>query len=246
MNPAENELDFYYEALTNKLKRVYQGSLYLTCRDLLGYKDINWETHGDLIRALEHRATLRKLIVMPRGSLKSSLGVVGYVIWRLINDPNERILIDSEIFTNSRNFIRELRSHFESDAFRKVFGDWVGDNWSEAEITVKARTKAYKEASVTAGGIGTVKVGQHYSIIIGDDLNSGNNSATPEARKKVIQHYQMNSAILDPGGTYVLIGTRYAVDDVYGHVLQNELGIKNVDEMFQLEYEFNEIKKGLL
>ena len=98
--------------------------------------------------------------------------------------------------------------------------------WGESELTIKQRTHPYKEASITAGGVNTVKVGQHYSCIVSDDLNSGNNSGTSEARAKVLQHYRLNNAILDPGGTYVVIGTRYAADDVIGSILQNEIGIK--------------------
>lgn len=178
-----------------------------------------------MIHALESTST-RKLIVMPRGTFKSSIGVVGYSIWRLIKDPNERILIDSEVYSNSKNFLREIKAHMQSELMTQLFGEWKAEPWGEGELTIKQRTKSYKEASVTCGGIGTVKVGQHFSLIIGDDLNSGNNSATTEGRAKVIQHYQMNTAILEPEGTYVLIGTRYATDDVIGHVLEHEMGEK--------------------
>jgi len=43
-------------------------------------------------------------------------------------------------------------------------------------------------------------------------------------RKKVINHFKMNTAILEPDGTYVIVGTRYAVDDVIGFILENEVG----------------------
>lgn len=174
-----------------------------------------------MINCLESNST-RKLIVMPRGSFKSSLGVVAYSMWRLIRNPNERIMIDSEVYTNSKNFIREIKAHFQSKKFIDVFGDWVGPQWSEGEITVSTRTKVLKEASITASGIGAVKVGQHYGTIIMDDLNSGNNSETVEMRQKVIRHYQMNTAILEPDGIMVVIGTRYAVDDCIGFILDTE------------------------
>lgn len=179
-----------------------------------------------MIDALE-APTRRKLIVMPRGTFKSSIGTVAYSMWRLINNPNERILIDSEVYTNSKNFLREIRAIFQSKKFVDLFGDWRGSNWTENEITVSTRTKTYKEASITAGGIGTVKVGQHYNIIIGDDYNSGNNSETTEMRAKVIRHYQMSTSILEPDGTYAIIGTRYAVDDVIGWIQDNEIGAQD-------------------
>lgn len=192
-------------------------------------------THGDMVSVLE-APTPRKLIVMPRGTFKSSIGVAAYCIWRLIRNPNERILIDSEVYTNSKNFLREIKAHLLQPAFIELFGDWSeGQSWTEGEITIKARTQNFKEASLTASGIGAVKVGQHYSTIIGDDLNSGNNSGTIEGRRKVLDHYRMNQAILEPEGVYVIIGTRYAVDDVIGNILSNELGINSTNEMMNLE-----------
>ncbi len=211
------------EGIENTLREEYRRSLFVTCKVLLGYEDITKKTHSGMVAALESNSP-RKLLVMPRGTFKSSIGVVGYSIWRLLRDPNERILIDSEVYSNSKNFLREIKAHLESEKLIQHFGEFKTDHtWNEGEITIQQRTKPYKEASVTCGGIETVKVGQHYTVIIGDDLNSGNNSATQEGRRKVLDHFRMNTAILEPQGTYVIIGTRYATDDLIGHILENEI-----------------------
>lgn len=208
------------------LAEKYRQSLYATCKSLLGYDDMSLYTHGDVIKALESELP-NKLVVMPRGTFKSTVSVVGYSIWSLLRNPNERILIDSEVYANSKNFLREIKGHLESPKLISLFGEFKSPtNWNEGEITIKQRSKVYKEASITCGGIGTVKVGQHYSIIIEDDLNSQNNSQTQEGRAKVIRHHQMNTAILDPNGTLVVVGTRYAQDDVIGFILENEIGVK--------------------
>lgn len=216
------------KAALDAAKRVlgahFQGSLFDTCKYLLGYSDLNERTHRGMVDALESQ-TKRKLLVMPRGTFKSSVGVVGYSVWSLLRNPNERILIDSEVYTNSKNFLREIRAHLENPVVTSLFGKFKTDsNWNEGELTIAQRKKSFKEASITCGGLETVKVGQHYTVIIGDDMNSGNNSATQEGRRKVIQHYQLNTAILEPEGTYIIIGTRYAADDVIGYVLENEAG----------------------
>ena len=215
-------LNIQLEAINEERRNVYRNSLYKTAKDLLGYADLNRNTHGKMIDAIEEN-TDRKLIVMPRGTFKSSICSVAAPIWWLMRNPNERILLDSEVYTNSKNFLREIKGHLQSKKFVDLFGDWRGLNWNEAEITISPRNKVYKEASITCGGIGTVKVGQHYSAIVGDDYNSGNNSGTSEARSKIITHYKMNTAILDPGGIYMIVGTRYAVDDCIGHIIENEM-----------------------
>lgn len=225
MNLAQLQLtpEEQLDGIKAGLAEVFRGSLYKTAKHLCGFKQMTRRTHGEVVQALESN-TLRKLLVLPRGTFKSSIGVVAYPLWLLINNPNLRILIDSEVYGNSKNFLREIKSVIQSERFIEIFGDWKTlDNWNEGEITISKRTKAFKEASITCGGIGTIKVGQHYDVIIGDDYNSGNNSETIEGRKKVIKHYQMNLAILEPNGTYVIIGTRYASDDVIGWILENEV-----------------------
>ena len=209
-------------ALVDKIADAYRNDLFLTCQDLLEYRDITRYTHGSIINALE-APTKRKLICVPRGCFKSSIGVVGYSIWSLLRNPNERILIDSEIYENSKNFIREIRAKLELPRMTTLFGNFRSDQWAEGSITVAQRTKILKESSITASGVGAGKTGQHYSIICMDDLNSPKNSQTPEQRQKVINHYKMNTSILEPNGTMVIIGTRYASDDAIGYILENEI-----------------------
>lgn len=140
----------------------------------------------------------------------------------MLKNPNERILLDSEIYTNSKNFLREIKGHLEGEEITELFGQFKTDNcWSESEIIIKQRTKVLKEASITAGGIGTEKTGQHYDTIICDDLNSPNNSGTKEGCEKVIQHFRFLKSILEPGGKLVLVGTRYSELDAISFVLHN-------------------------
>ena len=199
---------------------LYKQSLYHLCKYGLGMKDVNWSTHGGMIKNLESD-TKRKLMVLPRGSLKSSVGIVGYSIWRLIKNPNETILIDSEVFENSKNFLREIKAHLQSPKMVELFGSFKGIPWGEGEMNIAQRTHVTKEASITCGGVNTTKVGAHYDIILCDDLNSHNNSATIEGRQKVLTHWKMNVSLLQPNGTMTLTATRYASDDVVGHILKS-------------------------
>lgn len=181
-------------------------------------------THGKMVNALEAE-TKRKLIVMPRGTFKSSISSVGYPIWMLLKNPNLRILLDSEVYSNSKNFLRVIKGHFESSAFINVFGNCRGSVWNEGEIVIAPRTKVIKEASITCSGIGAQKTGQHYDLIVADDLNSPKNSSTSEGRERVVNHVRFYTSLLEPGGTIVLVGTRYDANDAIGFILRNELGI---------------------
>lgn len=221
---ASNLKGFSPEAKQKRLdafeRGVYKNSLALTAKRLLGYSDLNPHTHGDVICALE-APTRRKLIVMPRGTFKSSIGSVSYPIWLLLKNPNLRILLDSELYTNSKNFLREIRGHLVREELTSLFGTFKSTQWNESEITIAQRTKVLKEASLTASGVGAEKTGQHYDVIVMDDVNSPNNSSTPEGCERVIQHYRYAQSILEPTGTLVLIGTRYSERDNIAFVLDN-------------------------
>lgn len=219
------------------VQKAYKKHLYLVAKDLLSFKDVSRNTHQPIIDALSS-ATKRKLICVPRGALKSSLACVAYPIWLLLNNPDCRILIDSELYTNSKTFLREIKLHLESPELKHIFGDFRGTIWNDGEIMVKQRLKKLKEPSISCGGIGTTKVGQHFDVIIMDDLNSQDNSSTPEACQKVIDHYRLNVSLLEPDGTMVVIGTRYSERDVIGHIIANELELDHVPQTGEYDVSF--------
>lgn len=205
------------------LRELLKESLYFLCKFGLGYKDVNMQTHGEVIDALE-APTRNKLIVMPRGSLKSSIVCVGYPIWKLINNPDLRIFIDSEVYNNAKNFVREIREHMQKPLLTVLYGNFVGSTWSEGELVIAQRTKTLKEPSIRALGAQVTAVGQHCDIMIHDDMNSNKNSNTPEACQKVIDHYKLNKSILErKEGVSVVTATRYAAMDLPGHILKNEI-----------------------
>lgn len=205
------------------LKRIYLSDFYLFSKYFLGYKDLEREVHGQFIKVFESSAS-KKIVVMPRGTFKSSLGSISYPQWRLFRNPNITSFLASELYTNSKNFLREIKAHLVSEKTTHIFGDQVGLKWDEGEIILKTRTQNRKEASITVGGIETVKVGCHYDLIVCDDLNSPTNSDTPEKCQKVIDYVRYLLSVLNPGGELVLIGTRYSERDVIGFFLGEVLG----------------------
>lgn len=209
-------------------KAHVESSFFDFAKHTLGYKDLRWDVHHEAVRVLESAAT-RKFLILPRGAFKSTLVSVAYPIWRLAKDPNLTIMLDSEVYTNSKNFLREIRSHLRSnELLRTVWGPWIGPIDNEGEVTIAQRTRNRKEASLTAAGIETVKVGQHFDICLGDDYNSPKNSDTPEKCRKVIDHVRYNLNILNPGGEYAFAATRYAEIDVPGFFLKEILGEKHL------------------
>lgn len=208
--------------LKQAIRLKYQQDLFAFAKHQINFKDITKQCHGPMTECLQ-RPTLRKMIVMPRGTMKTSLASVAYPLWLLTQNPNLRIMLDSEIYTNSKMRLREIKGILKTREWLDIWGDWQGELWSDGEIIINKRTKVFKEPSIFASGIGASKTGVHADIIIADDLNTPMNTNSPEMAEKVYDHYKYYTSILEPGGTVVVIGTRYAKNDVIGKILENEL-----------------------
>lgn len=209
-------------------RELYLSSFHQFTKNCLGYKDLTPRVHRPITDALQDSTTKRKMICVPRGTFKSSIASVSYPLWCVVKKPNIRILLDSELFANSKNFLREIKGHIAgNEEFINHFGDLVGPLWNEAEIIVKTRTKALKEPTIACSGVEAGKTSQHYDLIIADDLSSYLNTRNPDLAKKTIDHYRLYKSLLEPDGEIVVIGTRYSELDIIGFIIENELGIQN-------------------
>lgn len=209
-----------------KVRRKALNDLYFFCREILGYDAMTPQPHKELCDFTISELH-KKLILMPRGSFKSSVVTIGYALWRLVKDRNLRILISSETYAQSKTFLRAIKTHIEqNDTFRAVFGDirpaTLESSWRQEEITVAGRTRVGREPSISCSGIDQAKTGFHYDLIILDDIVSNNNINTPEQINKTIDHYKLLLSILEPNSDMIIIGTRYSYADLYGHLLEEE------------------------
>ena len=217
--------------MTNYLDKVSQirekalSDLYFFSKDILNYDLIRKQPHQELCDFLEREKKSKKLILLPRGSFKSTIVTISYPLWKLIKDPNLRILISSETYIQSKTFLTAIKNHIsDNETFKTIFGDQKKEDsvWRQEEITVAGRTKVAREPSIATSGVGQTRVGFHYDIIILDDVVSNNNINTPEQIKKIIEHYKLLLSILEPGGLLIIVGTRYSFADLYHHIEEEE------------------------
>ncbi|MCK5640146.1 MAG: phage terminase large subunit [Gammaproteobacteria bacterium] len=193
--------------------------------------------HQKIFDFVERDDSERSLILAPRGAGKSSIITIVYVLWLLLKDPNLRILVVSNSQGQSTGFLREIKQHCERNPILKfLFGDLVGDKWSEIEIDLGIRTKFVKESNVSAYGIFGALVGRHYDIIIMDDLVSQEIAQSPTQRAKLESWVGMSlMPTLEPKGKVIVIGTRYHNSDLYGNFIKgkykdNYIQIQAIDD----------------
>jgi hypothetical protein len=161
------------------------------------------------------------LILGFRGSRKSTYCTIARVIAEILWDPNVRLLIGSDSFDQAKAFLRPIKQHLEkNETFREIFGDYSSgaEKWSESEIIVNKRTKAYPEATVACVGTGTQFLGRHFDGIILDDLVTEESASTEGQRQKTFDYFYKTllPCLESPWGRMWIIGTRWHEEDLYG------------------------------
>ena len=185
---------------------------------------LNKEFHGQLCDFLQLKHS-EKLVLCPRGHLKSTLGTVGYALWRIVRDPDIRILIANYKHENAKAFLHQIKSEMMMNQyFQLYFAYLIPDlkkvKWNENQITVR-RNKNLKEATIEVTGVGAEITGKHYDLILFDDVVGPENIGTLEQLQKLRQWYNQMQSILEPGGDQMLIGTRWHFADLYGFLMEN-------------------------
>jgi len=179
--------------------------------------------HKELCKFIMDEKKNKKLVLIPRGHLKSTLVTVGYALMRIAEDPSVRILIANATYDMSTAFLNHIKKHLrDNEVFKDLYGDLSHnpDRWSENMIAVgKKRTFGRREATVTTYGIGGNLVSQHYDLIIMDDVVNRDFVNTAEQIEKTILFYKDALDLLEPNGKMIIIGTRWADSDLYGWIM---------------------------
>lgn len=208
------------------LREKCKTDLRFLAKDICGMAAWEDSLHNDLAAFLEQPVD-KKLILVPRGHLKSSLITVVWAIQQMLRNPNIRILITNAVWDTARLFLREIAGLItDKSLLSDIFGKFDGpkSKFTQDEITISQRTiGTIKEATITTAGIERALTGGHYDIILADDLVEENNINTKEQIHKVIRFYENSLDLLDPGGQMIIVGTRWSIGDLYGHLIETEM-----------------------
>lgn len=230
----QNKIETLSSSIYKAKKEFYRDHFYEFNRDVLGWPDIYEPLHRKVSDFITENVDKKKLLLLlPRGTFKSSIVTVGYSLYRIARNPEERILIANATRPMAIQFLGQIKKHLESnDEFIKMFGDLSkgADTWREDRIFVASGKMHSKEPTVWAQGAESNVVGSHFDIAILDDLVSDVNITTKEQIEKIKNYYRGCLDLVDPikGGhrRTIIIGTTWHWDDLYAW-------IQGDDEMMQ-------------
>ena len=219
------------------MKRHALNNFYFFSLGILGYDYIEKDVHLPICKYLSNEAIMDKMLLLPRGFLKSTLTSVALPIWLSMRDPNMRYLIVCNSMTNASNHLRKIRSQFERNVklhvlFPERMPKTKRDRWTEFSATIPRTKLGLGEGTFEAAGIGTNLPSRHYDRIGEDDIVTATKDDVSD-REIAPSQEEINKAIgwhrlvpslfdsLEKGYTYHT-ATRWCANDPVDHIRKNE------------------------
>jgi predicted phage terminase large subunit-like protein len=180
--------------------------------------------HKRMAAAFERvaRGECKRLIInMPPRHTKSEFASYLLPAWFLGNFPEKKIIQTSHTAELAVGFGRKVRNLVDSDVFAETFPG-VG---LQADSKAAGRWNTNQRGDYFAIGVGGAVTGKGADILIIDDPHSEQEAAlaatSPEIYDKVYEWYTSGPRQrLQPGGSIVIVMTRWSQRDLTGQVLK--------------------------
>ena len=187
---------------------------------------IGGKHHAIMADAFERVAEgkLKRLIInMPPRHTKSEFASYLLPAWFLGKFPHKKVIQTSHTAELAVGFGRKVRNLVDQEAYKRVFPG-VG---LQADSKAAGRWNTNKNGDYFAIGVGGAVTGKGADILIIDDPHSEQEAAladvNPEIYDKTYEWYTSGPRQrLQPGGSIVIVQTRWSKRDLTGQVLKAE------------------------
>src|SRR3954470_11831635 len=179
--------------------------------------------HRRIARWLQARCDAgdRRLLLMAfRGCGKSTL--VGlYCAWRLLRQPDTRILVLAADQALAMKMVAQVRRILERHPLCGHLLPEAAESWAMDRFTV-AREGVLRDPSMLAQGLGGNITGARADLIICDDVEVAGNCDTPGKREELRARLSEIEFVLVPDGSILFIGTPHCAETIYLHPARGE------------------------
>lgn len=195
--------------------------------------------------------TSNKLIMLPRGHLKSHMVAV-WAAWVITRHPEVTILYLSATASLAETQLYAIKNILGSTVYMRYFPEYIHpqegkrSKWSSDTLMVdhpKRNSEGVRDATISTAGLTTTTTGWHADIILADDLVVPENAYTEDGRELVAKKSSQFTSIRNSGGFTLACGTRYHPADVYATWLNQMYDIYNEDGIKEDERNVWEVKE---
>ena len=235
-----------------RLKLTCERNIYAFSKAIMGRDYLTKTLHLPVCDFLQNVPPFRKLLLLPRDHAKTSI-VAHCLPAHIVIQPSEgniyfpgwrgsemRILLCGETEKMASRNLGVVQALFEGNQlFRALWPEvcWEAkprSRWNNLEMVVPRET-AWPDSTVRAIGVGGAIAGARPTVLIKDDLISLEASNSDTVMQTAIDWHIASRALMeeyekDTGmeALEFIIGTRWAVWDLYEYVIQNDPTVETV------------------
>lgn len=225
-----------------RLRTESEASLFVFAKGILRRRYLSPVLHREVCGWLQTCPPNRKLLLLPREHAKTSIVSHALPLHILIQPatanvyfPGEpgteqRIILAGESERRAKDHVRVMETACEQNQLLRAF--WPGvvwehprrdaKKWNDQEMIVQRATE-YPDPSVRAVGVDGAVTGAHPTVLIKDDLVSLEAANSPTVMQTAIDwHVASRGLINQPACKEFIIGTRWAVHDLYSFIQDND------------------------
>jgi predicted phage terminase large subunit-like protein len=184
--------------------------------------------HQEMIEFILDRLDKREhgVILEPRGHAKTTWANTILLSWLVSKHPNIRIGLISNTAKQSNAFSRAVRFTIEANDYQhEVFGNLTGRHkWNDVEwIRADSALIGTKDLTMYSAGAGGAIISKRFDLILCDDILDEENCSSPEQMEKIeTWFWKTLKPCLAPGGSIIVIGTRWAEGDLYQKLIEEK------------------------
>lgn len=166
------------------------------------------------------------VILAPRGSAKTTWLTTIFMSWLISTNLNIRVGLISNTAKQANAFSRSVRWTLESNSNQHdIFGNLKGPvKWNDVEWIAKdSALHGTKDVTMYSTGAGGAIISKRFDLILCDDILDEENTVNPEQREKVENWFWKTlKPCLVPGGSIIVVGTRWADGDLYQKLIEDK------------------------
>ena len=204
---------YFVDSLWKEIGHDQLAPLGPTERDML-----NWIQSGPVKRG----------VLAPRGIGKTTFGTAPYACWRLLRDPDSKIIVVSKSAPAAKKMIKMLRGWIDTVPFLTHLSprpEYYGRSWRDNnDMFDVGPSKNSKDPSVLAIGVDGQLENARAHVIIADDVETEGNTQTRMAREELWRRVNQFTAIATFGKREILFfGTYHHEESLY--LEENKKGV---------------------
>jgi len=180
------------------------------------------------------RGECKRLIVnMPPRHTKSEFASYLFPAWLMGRNPKLKIMQTTHTAELAFRFGRKVRNLMNSEDYRQIFENVE----LRADSQAAGRWETSAGGEYFAAGVGGAVTGRGADLLIIDDPHSEQDALSPTALEHAYEWYTSGPRQrLQPGGTIVIVMTRWAENDLTGKLLRQQAKDVLADEWEIVEF----------